>query len=83
MKDFETTRRNDKRATKWKELVERPTGRESIESNIYSVDCLKDMISHAEESEYKEVTFKIYDNGNVAFVFENEEIEIAETAKIN
>lgn len=62
-------------ANKWKKLIEKPTGRESVESDSYSIDYLKDMISHAEESGYKEVAFKIYDNGSIAFVFENEEIE--------
>lgn len=60
---------------KWKQTTEKPSGRESVESGVYGMGCLKDIISHAEESGYKEVAFKIYDNGNIAFVFENEEIE--------
>lgn len=62
--------------SKWKQITEKPSGRESVESGVYGMGCLKDIISHAEECGYKEVTLKIYDNGNIAFVFENEEVEI-------
>lgn len=60
----------------WKELIERPTCRKSVESYIYSVDCLMDIFNYAKECGEKEFTFKIYENGNIAFVFENGEIEI-------
>ena len=57
--------------TKWKQLVNRPTGRESVEGNTYNIDCLRDIVEYMEECGCEEVTFTIYDNGNVAFAFEN------------
>lgn len=65
----------------WKQLVEKPGGRKSVESKTYKVEWLKSLVKFAEESCYEELSFQIYDNGNIAFCFDGEQVEFTENSE--
>lgn len=62
-------------------LTETPTGRISMESKIYKLEWLQDIVAYAMECGYDELSFQVYENGNVAFDFEDQSIEFIEASE--